>query len=1689
MMHSLYAVADMGNGQELIKLYVEELNDVNSDGTIKRAYQLQNITKVPATSVRVQNEVPSSLTNIAGTEYTVSQLFNIVKSFDKNFSPKSSSKVTNGDGTPKVVYHGTNEIFTVFDSKTKMYWFSESRDYAEAMAEERGGDEVMPVYLDIKNPFYITRENKTSYRKTIERELEKGGYDGIIDTTNGTCVVFSPEQIKSATENIGTFDGENPDIEYKIRDVQADTEEKAKKTAREPRTEYDTTSFSSYADYLAQRIDALDAENEKLRKGRGILEKMAAAIGDVHVDALDVAEYAGEVKEQTGTHMTKREIASRIEDIYTRIAHSGADDDGSAAYTELFALANDILENSDKVDRTMYNRYAGLRDMLRNTPITISREDRADIADYGEFVKRNRGRLRITKDGTSVDAFYEQLAEEYPEFFAETGKTHPADRLLHIAQVRDGLDPVYDNRAHTEEEAAMLAQDMFANYFNDKNASWEHQTLIEMVRSDLRKRVKEESEAKYRDEIEHYKERAEYYRDINSRVAERVSEAQEEDDTAPDWVDTDVTGEYGEKYTSKVRFAPGDKSAVRVLRRKRPGGGDTLVIDYDRPGVAEGGKYRLSAGEVYTEIIDRVKKRKKADEGLFEGKSHGREGQYYLHDVWHNFRDFFGERDFGKMKSLILDPLDDSKKHYQYIQEFYTNIVYEKIVKDLGIKKGSKLSEMVQKYGEKTITEEELHKLSEKDLEKIRTADRIFRGIYDGLIDTINETRRKIYPYAEKQAQKTEQALREIREERAVVESAYYTGDLSELSEKKWADLKKIEIRRESTQELIYRTRERAKARRAELDAEIAAVEEKMSQKKNKTTKGYYELEARLDGLETKRAAFDRIAEAEEDKLRATCERLNSQFTSGSTEYKSRLAERIAVLAQREEALKQTMLTDAISYGREIRKRQDYYRHFEEIKGAVPVFMNYMKKSIADGVTVRDAVKGFVNSSGFRQNANIDNRLAGKSADTKPKTRWASIFQARNDRAEITYDAVGGFLDYIPAAAYAAAIDPNISMFRALAEDLAKAEPGVGNNTDLGSFAGYLQKYANELAGKTNEIFDRSVGDILGRNTMRRLNAFSSRIKSNMVCYNISSSLAQILNVPQAVGYMANHPAALTAAVGDTLAAMVGKGKAAQRYKYSSFLTERFADDYSRFERGPKKAAQDAANFLLGAMDEVGTKYIWNAAYRSGVAEGAADPVRHADDVTRRMVSGRGIGEMPYYQKAKIVGMFIPFTLEAGNVLDVYSDLIRDGAKKVHGKKGAAKIAAVGGAAAGDAMKFLILFMANHFFNRVLEMIRGTDGGLFDPISDVQNAIENEYDVWQTVGAIAGDFAGTVPAGGMIAGIYPENGINLWAFSTPTREQIFAGSDPTRFGSGNVFSSMLENPIENIVFPSGGSQINKAAKAAYSIAGGAVKTKSGNVKYEVEDNVKNRVKGVLFGNSGLGETREYYDKQEVHFSKVPEGFEYKKKSRTIKINDEEVKLEEKELKSFEKVRMARYEQLAQKENREFSLRNPYIIARNEISDERNLPEKAKKKNEEMVKLLGALVEQGDLTPERRREIQRAYTSGTGITVRGVEFYAPTKIDRVKKFSEIERKQQAEYMKELKAKAKRGEIDVWKWKEIAQKVQNKDYDFEVTIREYITGDFESLTPEEQKAVRSKMNSEATSFAKEKIKKEMRKNGKH
>ena len=119
---------------------------------------------------RTGNPIPSGLSNLDGFIARVTDKGSNVnmriasttesQQFKRWFGdwqkhPRDASKVVNEDGTPKVVYHGTNARFNVFESKSGAFWFSKYEDYAEAMMEERGGGEVKTVHLNMRNP-YIT---------------------------------------------------------------------------------------------------------------------------------------------------------------------------------------------------------------------------------------------------------------------------------------------------------------------------------------------------------------------------------------------------------------------------------------------------------------------------------------------------------------------------------------------------------------------------------------------------------------------------------------------------------------------------------------------------------------------------------------------------------------------------------------------------------------------------------------------------------------------------------------------------------------------------------------------------------------------------------------------------------------------------------------------------------------------------------------------------------------------------------------------------------------------------------------------------------------------------------------------------------------------------------------------------------------------------------------------------------------------------------------------------------------------------------------------------------------------------------------------------------------------------------------------------------------------------------------------
>ena len=189
--------------------------------------------------------------------------------WEKN--PKTASKVVNEDGTPRIVYHGTDSNFTVFDImqtgknfndiSSGMFFFTKYKngypnsatDYARHSSENNGGNPIiMEAYLDIKKPllldskgYYSTNEYYDINAENIYEKFLDGDYDGVIiensDKNSDDSVLYvvdNSSQIKSATENIGTYDRNNPDIRYSTGEVLPEEKARLLREEEERRKEY-----------------------------------------------------------------------------------------------------------------------------------------------------------------------------------------------------------------------------------------------------------------------------------------------------------------------------------------------------------------------------------------------------------------------------------------------------------------------------------------------------------------------------------------------------------------------------------------------------------------------------------------------------------------------------------------------------------------------------------------------------------------------------------------------------------------------------------------------------------------------------------------------------------------------------------------------------------------------------------------------------------------------------------------------------------------------------------------------------------------------------------------------------------------------------------------------------------------------------------------------------------------------------------------------------------------------------------------------------------------------------------------------------------------------------------------------------------------------------------------------------------
>ena len=173
--------------------------------------------------------------------------------------PEHASKVVNEDGTPKVVYHGTNltrnnhsvpfyEFYpdshfgTDRQARNRIhrYQSKEAMDFDMRLGFPMNMEQtkIYPVFLNIKNPMRtqdVPKYWEETHSEWWEQQIalaKREGYDGIVyenrwedpEHPADSYIAFYPEQIKSVDENMGTYNINDPDIRHRLTESFEDGE-------------------------------------------------------------------------------------------------------------------------------------------------------------------------------------------------------------------------------------------------------------------------------------------------------------------------------------------------------------------------------------------------------------------------------------------------------------------------------------------------------------------------------------------------------------------------------------------------------------------------------------------------------------------------------------------------------------------------------------------------------------------------------------------------------------------------------------------------------------------------------------------------------------------------------------------------------------------------------------------------------------------------------------------------------------------------------------------------------------------------------------------------------------------------------------------------------------------------------------------------------------------------------------------------------------------------------------------------------------------------------------------------------------------------------------------------------------------------------------------------------------------------
>nr|WP_294022294.1 hypothetical protein [uncultured Lachnoclostridium sp.] len=272
-----------------------------------------------------------------------------------------------------------------------------------------------------------------------------------------------------------------------------------------------------------RRIEALLYENQTLRDANALLEKQFELTPQSAVRKQDVEKVAKGLLKEYNSKYKPDTLVKNLDKLYGYIR--SAEHVNSTELTEAAtSIAKSILNQSEHLDTELTQQYKDVRKQIKDTKITLSEQDKADMeasGGYNEFRKRNFGRMKLGNDGISVDTLYQELSGQYPELFP-ADITRPADQLVAIADALDQTNAQVRNpySANMDEMAYIVGQDILQAYFDVRQ---ERPTFADRKEAEIQK-VKREYSQKMREYKNGLKRK--YEENLNRIKKENIQEIQ-----------------------------------------------------------------------------------------------------------------------------------------------------------------------------------------------------------------------------------------------------------------------------------------------------------------------------------------------------------------------------------------------------------------------------------------------------------------------------------------------------------------------------------------------------------------------------------------------------------------------------------------------------------------------------------------------------------------------------------------------------------------------------------------------------------------------------------------------------------------------------------------------------------------------------------------------------------------------------------------------------------------------------------------------------------------------------------------------------------------------------------------------------------------------------------------------------------